>query len=77
MNTGSLGGLLTFRSQELDQTRNTLVNWRSLLLMRLTPSIKKVLMPTATRARIFRYRQPVSLSNTTNKGTGALNVKIT
>jgi hypothetical protein len=64
MNTGSLGGLLTFRSQELDQTRNTLVNWRSLLPMRLTPSIKKVLMPTAIRARIFRYRQPVSLSNT-------------
>ena len=24
LNTGSLGGLLTFRSQELDQTRNTL-----------------------------------------------------
>ncbi|SUH38123.1 flagellar hook-associated protein 1 [Salmonella enterica subsp. enterica] len=24
LNTGSLGGLLTFRSQDLDQTRNTL-----------------------------------------------------
>ncbi len=24
LNTGSLGGILTFRSQDLDQTRNTL-----------------------------------------------------
>jgi flagellar hook-associated protein FlgK len=58
--TGSLGGLLTFRSQELDQTRNTLVSWRSLLLMRLTRSTKKVLMPTATRAKTFRYWWPGS-----------------
>ncbi len=41
LNTGSLGGLLTFRSQDLDQTRNTLGSWRWRLPMRLTRSIRK------------------------------------
>lgn len=52
LNTGSLGGILTFRSQDLDQTRNTLDNWRWHLPRLSTPNTKPDLMLTAMPVKI-------------------------
>ncbi|WP_220717905.1 flagellar hook-associated protein FlgK [Citrobacter freundii] len=76
--TGSLGGLLTFRSQELDQTRNTLGQLALAFADVFNTQHKEGFDANGDPGKnFFDIGGPAVLSNTTNKGTGALDVKIT
>lgn len=76
--TGSLGGLLTFRSQELDQTRNTLGQLALAFADAFNKQHKEGFDANGDPGKnFFDIGGPAVLSNTTNKGTGALDVKIT
>ncbi|EPC0894427.1 flagellar hook-associated protein FlgK [Citrobacter freundii] len=76
--TGSLGGLLTFRSQELDQTRNTLGQLALAFADAFNMQHKEGFDANGDPGKnFFDIGGPAVLSNTTNKGTGALDVKIT
>lgn len=76
--TGSLGGLLTFRSQELDQTRNTLGQLALAFADAFNTQHKEGFDANGDPGKnFFDIGGPAVLSNTTNKGTGALDVKIT
>ena len=76
--TGSLGGLLTFRSQELDQTRNTLGQLALAFAAAFNTQHKEGFDANGDPGKnFFDIGGPAVLSNTTNKGTGALDVKIT
>ncbi|EPE1529302.1 TPA: flagellar hook-associated protein FlgK [Citrobacter freundii] len=76
--TGSLGGLLTFRSQELDQTRNTLGQLALAFADAFNTQQKEGFDANGDPGKnFFDIGGPAVLSNTTNKGTGALDVKIT
>lgn len=52
LNTGSLGGILTFRSQDLDQTRNTLGQLALAFAGAFNTNTKPDLMPTAMPVKI-------------------------
>ncbi len=76
--TGSLGGLLTFRSQELDQTRNTLGQLALAFADAFNTQHKEGFDANGDPGKnFFDIGGPAVLSNTKNKGTGALNVKMT
>ncbi|WP_410750005.1 flagellar hook-associated protein FlgK [Citrobacter sp. U14242] len=76
--TGSLGGLLTFRSQELDQTRNTLGQLALAFADRFNTQHKEGFDANGAQGKdFFEIGGPAVLSNTKNKGTGALDVKMT
>ena len=76
--TGSRGGLLTFRSQELDQTRNTLGQLALAFADAFNTQHKEGFDANGDPGKnFFDIGGPAVLSNTTNKGTGALDVKIT
>ncbi|HBH7044651.1 TPA: flagellar hook-associated protein FlgK [Citrobacter freundii] len=76
--TGSLGGLLTFRSQELDQTRNTLGQLALAFADAFNTQHKEGFDANGDPGKnFFDIGGPAVLSNTTNKGTGVLDVKIT
>ncbi|WP_142710302.1 flagellar hook-associated protein FlgK [Citrobacter freundii] len=76
--TGSLDGLLTFRSQELDQTRNTLGQLALAFADAFNTQQKEGFDANGDPGKnFFDIGGPAVLSNTTNKGTGALDVKIT
>ncbi|HHZ6811420.1 TPA: flagellar hook-associated protein FlgK [Citrobacter freundii] len=76
--TGSLGGLLTFRSQELDETRNTLGQLALAFADAFNTQHKEGFDANGDPGKnFFDIGGPAVLSNTTNKGTGALDVKIT
>ncbi|CEJ63976.1 MULTISPECIES: flagellar hook-associated protein FlgK [Citrobacter] len=76
--TGSLGGLLTFRSQELDQTRNTLGQLALAFADAFNTQHKKGFDANGDPGKnFFDIGGPAVLSNTKNKGTGALDVKMT
>ncbi|HCJ6375230.1 flagellar hook-associated protein FlgK [Citrobacter sp. RHBSTW-00671] len=76
--TGSLGGLLTFRSQELDQTRNTLGQLALAFADRFNTQHKEGFDANGDPGKnFFDIGGPAVLSNTKNKGTGALDVKMT
>ncbi|HCJ7735753.1 TPA: flagellar hook-associated protein FlgK [Citrobacter freundii] len=76
--TGSLGGLLTFRLQELDQTRNTLGQLALAFADAFNTQHKEGFDANGDPGKnFFDIGGPAVLSNTTNKGTGALDVKIT
>ncbi|WP_196005503.1 flagellar hook-associated protein FlgK [Citrobacter freundii] len=76
--TGSLGGLLTFRSQELDQTRNTLGQLALAFADAFNTQHKEGFDANGDPGKnFFDIGGPAVLSNTTNKGNGALDVKIT
>ncbi|MGK3494698.1 flagellar hook-associated protein FlgK [Citrobacter youngae] len=76
--TGSLGGLLTFRSQELDQTRNTLGQLALAFADAFNTQHKEGFDANGDPGKnFFDIGGPAVLSNTKNKGTGALDVKMT
>ena len=76
--TGSLGGLLTFRSQELDQTRNTLGQLALAFADTFNTQHKEGFDANGDPGKnFFDIGGPAVLSNTKNKGTGALDVKMT
>ncbi|MBJ9203368.1 flagellar hook-associated protein FlgK [Citrobacter sp. FDAARGOS_156] len=76
--TGSLGGLLTFRSQELDQTRNTLGQLALAFTDAFNTQHKEGFDANGDPGKnFFDIGGPAVLSNTKNKGTGALDVKMT
>ncbi|HGN9370778.1 TPA: flagellar hook-associated protein FlgK [Citrobacter pasteurii] len=76
--TGSLGGLLTFRSQELDQTRNTLGQLALAFADRFNTQHKEGFDANGVQGKdFFEIGGPAVLSNTKNKGAGALDVKMT
>ena len=76
--TGSLGGLLTFRSQELDQTRNTLGQLALAFADAFNTQHKEGFDANGNPGKdFFDIGGPAVLSNTKNKGTGALDVKMT
>lgn len=78
LNTGSLGGLLTFRSQELDQTRNTLGQLALAFADAFNTQHKAGFDANGDKGEnFFDIGSPVVLSNTKNKGTGSLDVKMT
>ncbi|HEF0097625.1 TPA: flagellar hook-associated protein FlgK [Citrobacter youngae] len=76
--TGSLGGLLTFRSQELDQTRNTLGQLALAFADAFNTQHKEGFDANGDPGKnFFDIGGPAVLSNTKNKGTGALDIKMT
>lgn len=78
LNTGSLGGLLTFRSQELDQTRNTLGQLALAFADAFNTQHKAGFDANGDKGEnFFDIGSPVVLSNTKNKRTGSLDVKMT
>lgn len=78
LNTGSLGGLLTFRSQELDQTRNTLGQLALAFADAFNTQHKEGFDAKGDKGgNFFDIGSPAVLSNTKNQGTGSLDVKMT
>ncbi|MCT4717412.1 flagellar hook-associated protein FlgK [Enterobacteriaceae bacterium H18W14] len=77
LTTGSLGGLLTFRSQDLDKARNSLGQ----LALSFADSINKVHTQGYDAngdagKDLFAIGSPSVLSNTKNKGTGELTATV-
>lgn len=78
LNTGSLGGLLTFRSQELDQTRNTLGQLALAFADAFNTQHKQGFDANGDAGGdFFAIGGPSVLSNTKNTGSGSLTASIT
>ncbi|MEG0098966.1 MAG: flagellar hook-associated protein FlgK, partial [Citrobacter sp.] len=78
LNTGSLGGLLTFRSQELDQTRNTLGQLALAFADAFNTQHKEGFDANGDQGKdFFAIGSPSVLSNAKNTGTGSLTAKVT
>lgn len=77
LNTGSLGGLLTFRSQELDQTRNTLGQLALAFADAFNTQHKEGFDANGDQGKdFFAIGSPAVFNNVKNTGTGSLNAKI-
>ena len=78
LTTGSLGGLLTFRSQDLDQTRNTL-NQMALAFADAFNTVHQqgVDANGDPGEKFFDFGKPSSIANSKNKGDFELDVKMT
>lgn len=78
LNTGSLGGLLTFRSQELDQTRNTLGQLALAFVDAFNTQHKEGFDANGDQGKdFFAIGSPAVFNNAKNTGTGSLSAKIT
>ncbi|WP_275145798.1 flagellar hook-associated protein FlgK [Citrobacter portucalensis] len=78
LNTGSLGGLLTFRSQELDQTRNTLGQLALAFADAFNTQHKEGFDANGDQGKdFFAIGIPEVFNNAKNTGTGSLSAKIT
>lgn len=78
LNTGSLGGLLTFRSQELDQTRNTLGQLALAFADAFNTQHKEGFDANGDQGKdFFAIGSPTVFNNAKNTGTGSLTAKIT
>ncbi|MFI3666093.1 flagellar hook-associated protein FlgK [Citrobacter braakii] len=78
LNTGSLGGLLTFRSQELDQTRNTLGQLALAFADAFNTQHKEGFDANGDQGKdFFAIGSPAVFNNAKNTGTGSLSAKIT
>ncbi|EGT0621979.1 flagellar hook-associated protein FlgK [Citrobacter braakii] len=78
LNTGSLGGLLTFRSQELDQTRNTLGQLALAFADAFNTQHKEGFDANGDQGKdFFAIGSPAVFNNAKNTGTGSLIAKIT
>ncbi|MBY1055262.1 MULTISPECIES: flagellar hook-associated protein FlgK [Citrobacter] len=78
IDTGSLGGLMTFRSQELDQTRNTLGQLALAFADAFNTQHKEGFDANGDAGKdFFSIGGPSVLSNTKNTGTGSLTAKVT
>ncbi|QMD53281.1 flagellar hook-associated protein FlgK [Citrobacter sp. RHB35-C21] len=78
LNTGSLGGLLTFRSQELDQTRNTLGQLALAFADAFNTQHKEGFDANGDQGKdFFAFGSPAVFNNAKNTGTGSLSAKIT
>lgn len=78
LNTGSLGGLLTFRSQDLDQTRNSLNQMAQAFADAFNKQNAQGIDANGdVGGDFFTIGGPTTLSNTKNTGTAALDAKIT
>lgn len=78
LTSGSLGGLLTFRSQDLDQTRNSL-NQMALAFADAFNTQNKAGIDANgdTGKDFFTFGSPSVLSNTKNTGSASLNATMT
>lgn len=78
LTTGSLGGLLTFRSQDLDQTRNSL-NQMAMAFADAFNTVHKQGIDADGKAGVdfFDFGKPSSIANSKNKGDAELDVKMT
>lgn len=77
LNTGSLGGLLTFRSQELDQTRNTLGQLALAFADAFNTQHKEGFDANGDQGKdFFAIGSPAVFNNAKNTGTGSLSAKI-
>ncbi|MDU1875358.1 flagellar hook-associated protein FlgK [Citrobacter sp.] len=77
LNTGSLGGLLTFRSQELDQTRNTLGQLALAFADAFNTQHKEGFDANGDKGKdFFAIGDPSVLSNTKNSGKAELTAEV-
>ncbi|WP_409033660.1 FlgK family flagellar hook-associated protein, partial [Klebsiella pneumoniae] len=73
LNTGSLGGILTFRSQDLDQTRNTLGQLALAFAEAFNTQHKAGFDANGDAGEdFFAIGKPAVLQNTKNKGDVAI-----
>lgn len=78
LTTGSLGGLLTFRSQDLDQTRNSLNQMALAFADAFNKQNAQGIDANGDKGGdFFNIGGPTTLSNTRNTGTASLAVKMT
>jgi flagellar hook-associated protein 1 len=78
LTTGSLGGLLTFRSQDLDQTRNSLNQMALAFADAFNKQNAKGIDANGDVGKdIFTFGSPSALSNSKNTGTAALTPTMT
>ena len=78
LTTGSLGGMLTFRSQDLDQTRNSL-NQMAMSFAKAFNDIHSHGFDAKGNQgsdEFFKLGEPRAVSNTNNKGSSTLSVSI-
>lgn len=78
LTSGSLGGMLTFRSQDLDQTRNSL-NQMAMSFAKAFNEIHSQGFDANGKPgsdSFFKVGNPTALSNTNNKGSSTLSVNI-
>ncbi|HIC8605956.1 flagellar hook-associated protein FlgK [Citrobacter freundii] len=77
LNTGSLGGLLTFRSQELDQTRNTLGQLALAFADAFNTQHKEGFDANGDQGKdFFAIGSPAVLSNAKNTGKAELTAEV-
>ncbi|MGY9519921.1 flagellar hook-associated protein FlgK [Citrobacter freundii] len=77
LNTGSLGGLLTFRSQELDQTRNTLGQLALAFASAFNAQHKEGFDANGDQGKdFFAIGSPAVLSNAKNTGKAELTAEV-
>ena len=77
LNTGSLGGLLTFRSQELDQTRNTLGQLALAFASAFSAQHKEGFDANGDKGEnFFDIGSPSVLSNAKNTGKAELTAEV-
>ncbi|MDU5317554.1 MAG: flagellar hook-associated protein FlgK [Escherichia coli] len=78
LNTGSLGGILTFRSQDLDQTRNTLGQLALAFAEAFNSQHKAGFDANGDAGEdFFTIGKPAVLQNTKNKGDVAIGATVT
>ncbi|HED2611018.1 TPA: flagellar hook-associated protein FlgK [Citrobacter koseri] len=78
LNSGSLGGLLTFRSQDLDQTRNTLNQLALAFAEAFNAQHKQGYDANGDQGEdFFSIGKPSVLSNAKNTGSGTLSAEVT
>ncbi|EPD1816181.1 flagellar hook-associated protein FlgK [Escherichia coli] len=78
LNTGSLGGILTFRSQDLDQTRNTLGQLALAFAEAFNTQHKAGFDANGDAGEdFFAIGKPAVLQNTKNKGDVAIGATVT
>ncbi|EOW5739216.1 flagellar hook-associated protein FlgK [Escherichia coli H45] len=78
LNTGSLGGILTFRSQDLDQTRNTLGQLALAFAEAFNSQHKAGFDANGDAGEdFFAIGKPAVLQNTKNKGDVAIGATVT
>lgn len=78
LNSGSLGGLLTFRSQDLDQTRNTLNQLALAFAEAFNAQHKQGYDANGDQGEdFFSIGKPSVLSNAKNTGRGTLSAEVT
>ncbi|MFJ3456848.1 flagellar hook-associated protein FlgK [Scandinavium goeteborgense] len=78
LTSGSLGGLLTFRSQDLDQTRNSLNQMALAFADAFNTQNKAGIDANGNTGKdFFTFGSPSVLSNTKNTGSASLNATMT